>query len=90
MQQQLHLRQAIALRHAEADGFFCKGANDQQTLGFRFAGVDVELAGVAVELAVAAMTHHGQLLAQADGLAVEVQNGVWVVFLRGDIDLRIV
>ena len=43
-----------------------------------------------IELAVGAVLHDGERFAQTDGLAVEIQKRVRVVFLRGDVDLRII
>ena len=48
------------------------------------------LAGELVIFPVLAVPDAGKALAQGDGFAVEVQHGVWVGVLLGDVDVFII
>ena len=67
-----------------------EGADHQDLLPLVLTGVHIHLSGVFAVFLVVAVPDAGQLPAQGDGLPVEVQNGIGVLLLLGNIDFLVV
>ena len=69
-------------------GYFLLGerTNYQNPLAAVLPGIDVELTAALEMLDVIAVPDTGELLAQGDGLAVEIQDGIGILLLLRHID----
>ena len=84
-QHQLSAVKVKAFGRSIAKLLFREGADYQNFIRFPGHGVHVDLAGMGEMLPVFAVPDAGEGLAQSDGPAVEVQNGVRVCFLGGNL-----
>ena len=90
MQDQLGVAAVEAGREAAFCRLIRKGADNQDLFIRGFHAVGVHLGTCLEMFFVNTVADAGQLLAQTDGLAVEIQNGIGVGFLLGDIDVLVV
>ena len=90
MQNQLGRSKIKTLGSIEGYFLFCVGADNQDLLIIIFPGVGVQGRRQLAVFCVVAVLDAGQFLSQGDGFAVEVENGVFILFLRGNIDLFVI
>ena len=64
-----------------------EGAYHQNLLTGILPGVNIELVGTLLVFDVIAFPDAGQFFAQRDGLPVEIQNGIRIFFLLGNVDI---
>ena len=84
MKDQLALTQVIACGNAQVLRFAGEGTQHQQLFALGLAGVAVKGVAQGEMLLVHTVAHGFQTLAQRDGLFVEVQNGIGILFLLGN------
>ena len=76
----------VILGGLEADGLAGEGADHQNALAGVLAGVHEQLVAALVTDLEITVADTGQALSQFDGLAVEIQDGIGVLFLLLHVD----